>query len=66
MNNTFWYYTGRCRSRYDIRRTAGAGEDMVVNNEAYVYLPPDPVTIHAQLLVGETAEEVNGNLIKCQ
>ena len=48
MNVTRSGVTGRRRSRYDIRRTAGAGEDMVVNNEAYVYLPPDPVTNHAQ------------------
>ena len=41
--------------RYDIQRTAGVGDNLEVNNEAYVYMPAERATNQVQQV--ETSRE---------
>ncbi|CAI8026555.1 hypothetical protein GBAR_LOCUS15250 [Geodia barretti] len=45
----------RRRLRYDIQRTAGVGDNLEVNNEAYVYMPAERATNQVQQV--ETSRE---------
>ena len=47
--------------RYDIQRTAGVGEDLEMNNAAYIYLPAERVTNQVQQVETSREEDKRNN-----